>query len=198
MRVISGGLTTALQAASIRRCAGVLLQLDGGNVAWTDDHEDRVHAGITFAADGALEGVSDTSFGIGLTVSQITISLSGIVTSARNILSSRLRRRLVRVFDIVINTADNTVLGADPRFFGAIEQVEDRDNVPDAAIIITVDSHAVMGTRTSTSTRSDADQRLRNANDGFFKHVTRGDDLAGVWGAPEPKAKKNGNGGSRD
>ena len=135
----------------------------------------------TFEGAGSLVQVSSIQIVGGLEVQTATVTLSGVAEQAE---------RLVRQYDarfapiqMYRGYLDPVTMRAaappEPLFVGFVDDAP--INTPaeggDSTIVLTCASHAQELTRKGTSTRSDADQKLRNPDDDFFLHAA----TVGTW-----------------
>lgn len=149
--------------------APVLRPLDG-------QPEERVYRGI-----GALAEISPVVLVTGLTVQTVSISLNNLHQDIIALLQRYdLKRGEVELHRGLLDPVSMRIISpALPRFSGIIDEAPDT-TPPEGgtgSIELVCASHAQDLTRYSTAKRSDADQRLRDPDDGFYRHAA----VVGQW-----------------
>lgn len=158
--------------------------------AWSDvgavtaeviDPVSRATVSRTYEGAGGLVEVGDVALISGLTVQVVDIRLSQIDQGAETILRSYdLRRAPVQLHRGFLDPQTHRLVApAVPRFVGFVDEapVTTPAEGAEGGIVLTCASHTQELARSSAAKRSDADQRLRNASDGFFRHAA----TVGSW-----------------
>jgi hypothetical protein len=135
----------------------------------------------TYEGAGSLVQVSEVPLVVGLTVQSVEIQLSQIATGAEALIRTYdARRAPVELHRGFLDPATMRLAApAVPRFLGFVDEapVETPAEGGEGGVRLTCVSHAQELVRASSAKRSDADQRRRNANDGFFRHAA----TVGTW-----------------
>jgi hypothetical protein len=148
-------------------------------------------------ADGGTEsfsGIGDrglvqtTAGAIGGTAQGLTLSLSGIESAALDVLdASEIEQASVVVRRLIFDSAGKTLLGAYVFTRGRVDELRTIESIGGAAAIQVAVEGAARGLgRRGGRLRSDSDQRLVSANDGFFKHVSYAGQKTVYWGGKKP------------
>lgn len=88
----------------------------------------------------------------------------------------------------IIATASPQILHVKKWFSGFIDRVVWQEQIDgEARLLVHCESHSRENSRAGTRTRTDADQRLRDPDDGFFKMTVAAMAKEIEWGATEPK-----------
>lgn len=140
----------------------------------------------TYQGGGAMIQTSAVPLIVGLVVQNVTCQFSQVDDRIQQLLRTYdARQARVELHRGMLNPASGLLVSpAVPRFSGFVDELE----VPtpkegeEAAITATLNSHTQETTRSNPATRSDADQRLRSANDGFFRHVATIGEQNIFWG----------------
>lgn len=135
----------------------------------------------TYSGAGDLVEVGPVALISGLTVQTVSIRLSQITAeAAQAVRGYDLRRALVELHRGFLDPATGLQIApALPWFTGEIDgaPIPTPAEGEAGAIDLRAVSHAQELTRTSPARRSDADQRLRDPSDGFFRHAA----TVGTW-----------------
>lgn len=126
-----------------------------------------------FFGSGALISVGDISLVQGITVQNLTITLSGINSALNDYVRTYdLKQAEIQIFRGFMDPATRLLVApATPRFVGYIDDAPittAKENNP-GSITITATSNTQELTRANSDTRCDASQRLRSANDNFYQ-----------------------------
>jgi hypothetical protein len=140
----------------------------------------------TYEGAGDLIEVGRFNMVAGLSVQVTEITLSHLSHPAMTqLIGHDLRRGLVEMHRGFLDPKTRRLVApAHPRFVGFVDEgpvdippIDDDGSSEGGAITLTVASQAQDLMRSSSATRSDADQRRRNPNDGFFRHAA----TVGSW-----------------
>jgi hypothetical protein len=143
----------------------------------------------TFKGGGGALSISAVPIVVGLVVQNVEIELSQISEHIQQLIRGyepkQARIELHRGF--VDPKSGLLVSPAVPRFAGFIDEIEitTPEQGGEGAVSVTCTSHTQEITRSNPATRSDADQRLRDADDGFFRHVALIGEQNIYWGQTE-------------
>jgi len=140
---------------------------------------------------GGLISISDVQRSLGLTVNTVQIVLSQIDPQAEQIIRG-LEPKYARVelFRGWLDPVSRLLVApARARFVGFLDgaPIVTPAEGGEGSISLTCASYTQEFTRSNTSKRSDADQRLRDPNDAFFQHVATVGDWEINWGVPDPE-----------
>lgn len=140
----------------------------------------------SYAGAGGLISVGPVALVTGFSVQTVDIQLSQIEAGAVDILRTYdLRRARVQLHRGYMDPASFLLVApALPFFFGEVDQapLTTPAEGQDGSITITATSHAQELTRSNPAKRSDADQRQRDAGDGFFRHAATVGSWRIFWG----------------
>lgn len=165
----------------------VRFDLDGGPVGiWSDTYPLTMETVVYNPAAISLGSVGSRK---GLSSEQLDVTVSLLSPSVATIMSGiAWHQRPVVVFHAFVDGAGD-VLGVVPVFSGFLDAapVEDEDGGT-LKMTLVVESNNRELSRSSGRMRSDADQRLVSASDGFFKHTTASTvDSKIFWGRKGPQ-----------
>ena len=159
--------------------------------------------GLTYVPGGIVE-VSDLPSAIGMTAQRFTITLSashedGLTPDVlRTIEQEDYRDRPVRIYDAYFHPDTGALLdvkGLRRGYVDIIEHIE--DDKRGYTLVANCETRALDYNRTNGRMRSDADQRLIKADDGFFKHVSYAAEKQLYWGGKKPAVAGQALGGVR-
>lgn len=143
----------------------------------------------TFKGGGGMLSISAVPIVVGLVVQQVEIELSQVNDHVQQLMRGyEPKQARIELHRGLINPATGLLVSpAVPRFSGFIDEVEivTPEAGGEGAVSVTCTSHTQETTRSNPATRSDPDQRLRNANDGFFRHVALIGEQNIYWGQTE-------------
>ena len=145
--------------------------------------------GLVQVAGGALGGAAQA----------ITLSLSGIDPEVLVVDDSdEASAAPATLWRLIFSGDGQTLLDAHVWQRGRLDELLREDEIGgSASIIVTLESAARGLGRRGARMRSDADQRLIKANDGFFKNVSFAGDKTLYWGGRKPANAGSALGGSR-
>lgn len=155
--------------------------------------------GETYQGIGDRGLVQQTAGAIGGVAQGLTLTLSGIEPEVLTLLDdvdlikggAAVMRRLIFASD------GKTLLDYDVWDRGRIDTVETEETIGGgAAIKVAVESAARGLGRSGARQRADSDQRLIDANDGYFKFVAYAGEKMLYWGGRRPSRAGSGNGGT--
>lgn len=135
----------------------------------------------SFEGAGSLVAVDDVSMVAGLVVQTLSIQLSGIAAESEALIrGADVRLAPVSLFRGYLSPETMRLAApAQAVFLGFVDQVSltTPEEGGESAIALTCANHVQELTRKGTATRSDADQRQRDAGDAFFSHAA----TVGTW-----------------
>ena len=144
-----------------------------------------------FFGSGALISVGDIPLVQGITVQNLTITLSGVNAAMNDYVRTYdLKQAEIQIFRGFFDPDTRALIApAVCRFDGYIDDAPittAKENNP-GSVTVTATSNTQELTRANSSTRSDADQRLRSATDNFYQDTA----VVGGWtifwgGNPQP------------
>jgi hypothetical protein len=143
-----------------------------------DQFEPVGDRGLVQVMGGAL---GDSAQGISLTLSGIDAETLALLEA------DEVAGAPVVLWRLIFNAAGDTALDAQPWSRGRLDTLESDEEVGgDAAIIAKLETPARGLGRRGARMRSDADQRLIDPNDGFFKNVAFAGERQLYWGGRRP------------
>lgn len=190
MKNIAADAMTAIEAGeAIVTGAAKLTPRDGGDpiCVWGG------HGPITIDGD-IYKGLGDralaqqTAGAVGGVAQGLTLSLSGVDPAALAFLDAdEVKAASVVIYRLIFASDGKTLLDAHVFDRGRVDAV-DTDEVigGDAAIQVAVESTARGLGRSGARMRSDPDQRLINAADGYFKFTAYAGEKMLYWGGRKP------------
>jgi hypothetical protein len=182
-QALADGTAIVAGAVKIEIPGGAVLRLWGGHgplnlPGEAAPFEPMADRALVQVAGGALGGAAQA----------ITLSLSGIDPEALVVDDSATAQGAPTTLWRLIFAGDgNTLLGAHVWARGRLDQVMREDEIGGTATISAMLETAARGLgRRGGRMRSDADQRLIKANDGFFKNVSFAAEKTLYWGGRKP------------
>ena len=187
MRQIEQGALDTLDAGRIARRNLVLFELDS-NFGFWDDVYDITFDGNTYVGGAgkftisALPSVNDMS------VQGVSITFSGLDTDALVMTETEdYHQRPVSVYLALMDQAGG-FLSVKRWFTGVTDQAVRREQAGgDATLTVRAEPISRELGRSGARVRSDADQRLIDADDGFFRHVASAASQKIYWGRKGPQ-----------
>jgi hypothetical protein len=180
---LADGTAIVIGAVKIEIHNAAPVRLWGGNGPLTLPGEDQpflplADRSLVQAAGGALGGASQS----------ITLALSGIDPESIQIDDSDEAEQAPTTLWRLIFAGDGvTLLDAHVWARGRLDQIVRDDEIGGTAMISASLETAARGLgRSGARMRSDADQRLIDPNDGFFKHVSYAGKKTLYWGGIKP------------
>lgn len=195
MRIISSQALAALDSGRFRvRC---LLRADipSGVFAVWDDIGSITVGGTVYTGAAGRFTVSPVSSVADLSARNVDVTLSGLDSEAGSIVDrTDWHQRPILIQRVIISEDAPQVLSVVPYFSGFLDQMI-RKEKPGGQSIMTFRCEAAARelSRNGARTRSDADQRQRDPQDGFFKFTASAVVTNVTWGrttAPPPQKKK--------
>ena len=125
---------------------------------------------------------------IGGSAQNLTLSLSGIEPAALQLLDvSEVKGAAAVVRRLIFDSSGKTLLGAYVYARGRVDELKTSEVVGEAASIQLMIEGAARGLgRRGGRSRSDADQRLVSATDGFYRVVSAAPKKTLYWGGKKP------------
>lgn len=129
-----------------------------------------------------------TAGAIGGVAQGLTLGISGVEAAALALLDpDEVKRASVVVYRLIFASDGTTLLDAHLFDRGRIDKVETVETVGGTALInVAVESAARGLGRSGARQRSDSDQRLINADDGYFKFTAYAAEKSLYWGGEKP------------
>lgn len=140
----------------------------------------------SFVGAPGLISISDIPVVSNLTVQTITVTLSQVANRVNDLVRGfDCKQGKVQVFRGLFDVATRSMVApAFPRFAGTIDEAPittPKEN--DAGdVVLTCTGNTQELTRTNPDTRSDASQRLRDADDAFYLHTATVSEWQQYWG----------------
>jgi hypothetical protein len=155
-------------------------------------------AGQTFEPIGDRGLVEVSGGALGDAAQNITLNLSGIEPATLALLDAAgVSGAPATLWRLIFSGDGNTLLDADIWARGRIDTLERREEIGGTAAITAQLETAAKGLgRRGGRMRSDADQRLLDASDGFFKNVSFAGEKTLYWGGRRPARAGTALGGS--
>ena len=159
---------------------------------WPTTIDDEEYLGV---GDRGL--VQTGSAAIGAAAQNLTLELSGVAPAALDVLdAAEVRAAPVVLRRLIFNGSGTRCLDVHVFRRGRLDQIVTEETVGGAAVIRALVEGAARGLgRRGGRMRTDADQRLINANDGGMRHVSYAGQKMLYWGGKVPAAAKSALGG---
>lgn len=175
---LSTAARNAIHAREIAATWFLELQCDEGTLRGWDQFEPITYDGQTHEAIGGSWEISgEIRAGAGLVSESLTLTFdSGSKTDDASFLGRLLDRtwhqRRIRIRSVAFNVASNfiTPIGQIFEWVGYMDTISDPEGV-DAKLILNCESGVFRARARNLRTVTDADQRLRDANDGSMKNI---------------------------
>ena len=140
----------------------------------------------TYASGGNLIGLTPISSVVGLTVQTINVQLSQVSANIDNLIRTYdIRQSRIEIHTGLMNINTYRLISpATPIFVGYVDSIElttPKEGEYGGAMLSCVSQTQEM-TRKNSATASDADQKLRNPTDTFFKHAATVGSWQVKWG----------------
>jgi hypothetical protein len=144
--------------------------------------------GRTFEPVGDRGLVQVAGGALGDAAQNITLSLSGIEPATVALLdASGLSGAPAALWRLIFDQTGNTLLGWNVWARGRLDTLATEEEIGGTAVITSQLETAAKGLgRSGARMRSDADQRLINPSDGFFKNVSYAGEKTLYWGGRRP------------
>lgn len=187
MKTLAPEALAALEAGTAIVNGAVEIACDPPVRVWGGYHEIEL-GGETFLPIGDRGLVQVAGGALGDAAQNITLTLSGIDPETAALLDATgLGGAPAVLWRLIFNQAGNTLLGAHVWARGRLDTLMSEDEVGGVAKIIAQLETAAKGLgRRGARMRSDADQRLIDPDDGFFKNVSYAAEKTLYWGGRRP------------
>jgi hypothetical protein len=190
----SGGLSVRVERGILVVGAGNPINLWGGYGA-ADLPSDEGTS--TFQGIGDRGLINQSAGAIGGSAQNLTLSLSGIEPAALELLDpSEVKGASAVVRRLIYDSAGKTLLGAYVYTRGRVDELKTSEVVGGSATIeLSIEGAARGLGRRGGRIRSDADQRLVSATDGFYRVVSAAPKKTLYWGGKRPSVAGSAVGG---
>ncbi|PLX36992.1 MAG: hypothetical protein C0605_07955 [Hyphomicrobiales bacterium] len=161
---------------------------EGAHGFW-DDVYDLTVSGKVYSGKAGRFNVSDFSSAGGLVIAGLKVNFSSVDSGALAVVQNETwRRQPVTVSKAYLSKTTGAVIAIEQWWSGLIDVV-DWDEQPGGSgdLIISAETLSRELNRSGTRTRSDADQRQLDPDDGFFKHVAQSVETNIYWGRKGPE-----------
>lgn len=187
MKIIAAEGLAALQTGTGIVSGAVEIACDPPVRVWGGYHEITL-GGNTFDPIGDRGLVQVTGGALGDAAQNITLSLSGIDPETLALLdAAEVSGAPVVLWQLIFSGDGNTLLSANVWARGRLDQLESEEEIGGTAAITAQLETAAKGLgRRGARMRSDADQRLIDADDGFFRNVSYAGEKTLYWGGRRP------------
>jgi hypothetical protein len=187
MKTLAPAALAALDAGAAIVSGAVEIACTPPVRVWGGWHEITL-GGQTFLPMGDRTLVQVAGGALGDAAQNITLSLSGIDPETAALLDSAgLSGAPVVLWRLIFSGDGSTMLDADIWARGRLDTIERTEEVGGTAAIVAQVETAAKGLgRRGARMRSDADQRLIDPSDGFFKNVSYAGEKTLYWGGRRP------------
>lgn len=190
MKTLASDALTALDAGRFGVRALCLFDLPSGRWGIFDDQYDLSYDGDTYiGASGRFQlqlppGAAD------LSVRGLTVTLSALDSAALAWVQDQSYRQRPMFASVAILGTDGTILAVQRWFTGFVDTVLWQERIDgQARLVIRCESASRELDRSGARTRSDADQRALDPDDGFFKHTVGSISTEYQWGQMVQKSE---------
>lgn len=193
MRVISADAIAALDSGRFRVRCLLRVEADDGDLAIWDDLGSIIVEGVTYVGAPGRFTVGPVSSVADFSARNCDVVLSGLDLEVVGLIDQAdWHQRPITIQRVILSEAAPQVLNLMPYFVGFLDQMIWREK-PDGQSVVTFRCEAAAreNARKGARTRSDSDQRQRDAADGFFSAVVAASTTNIEWGrraAPAPAA----------
>ncbi len=187
MKTIAPAALAALEAGTAIVSGAVEVASDPPVRVWGGHHPITL-AGSSYDPIGDRGLVQVAGGALGDAAQDITLTLSGIDPETAALLdAAEVAGAPVTVWRLIFAQDGNTLLSAEVWGRGRLDTLEREDEIGGTAKITARVETAAKGLgRRGARMRSDADQRLIDAADGFFKNVSYAGEKTLYWGGRRP------------
>jgi hypothetical protein len=194
LKIIDTATAAALEAGHYGVRALVLFDLPSGRWGAFDDQYDLAWGGDTYVGAAGRFTLAIPPGASDMSIRGLTATFSGLDSAALAwVQSEDYRQRPMSAALAIIATETPQVVAVKRWFTGFVDQVVWQER-PDghARLIVKCESASRELDRSGARTRSDADQRALDPNDGFFKHTVGAIATEIGWGTniPQPAAPR--------
>lgn len=190
MRIISSEALAALDSGRFAVRCLLRVEADGGDLAIWDDVGSIVHGGVTYLGAAGRFTVAPVTSAQDGGARSVDVTLSGLDLDAANAVDGAgWHQRPITITRAILATDAPQVLHTMPVFAGFLDQMlrSERSGGVTTMIFRCESSSRELG-RKGARTRSDADQRQRDPDDGFFKHTVNAVQQQIQWGQSSQQA----------
>lgn len=184
MRQMDAATLAALEDGRFAIRALVRVEMPSGPIGFTDDAADLLVEGLAYLGKPRLFQIRLPASVADGTVQGVEIVVSGLDADVAAEVEAEPYHQRPILLGLVLYPADTPAAGSVHWWFtGFIDQIVRQERVDGAArLVVKCESVARELDRAGGGTRSDADQRTRDAADGFFKFTARAKRQPVTWG----------------
>lgn len=188
MRSFASGAVAAIASGRFNKRDAIRIAMPDGDVGFWTDGWDMTYDGCVFYGLGGAITISPATSAADLASRVVDVTLSGIDTElASRVIAENWHQRPVTVYEAIIPLDAPQTVYMEVWFAGFMDQLNRTDKIGGTAGVTgKCETIAREYGRRGGVTRSDADQRVRNAADGFFKHSAVVGNTAISWGTAVP------------
>lgn len=195
MRVISSDALAALDSGrfAVRCLLKVVIPGEDPFCIW-DDLGTLSFDGDLYEGKAGRFTLEPSVSGQDLTIRNLDVTLSVLDSEVAALIDAQpWHQAPILIQRAIIATEAPAILHVVPEFSGALDQMFWREQADGATtLVFRCESASRELSRSGVRTRSDADQRERDANDGFFKFAASAVNTTIDWGRTPEKPKKSG------
>lgn len=188
MRSFASGILDALDAGSIVKRNLVLFEVQSGNKGFWDDVYDITISGQVYEARPGGFTVTPIASSGDQSVRNVDVVFSGLDSEAVSLAQNEVwHQRPASCGAVFFDPETRAQLGVVWWFRGRMDHASWQEKTGGKAeLLVRLEGLNREIFRSNSRTRSDADQRRRNADDGFFKHVAAAGSTEIYWGRKNP------------
>lgn len=184
MRDLPASAIAALASGKFGKRTFIRIDMPDGVVGYCDDNQSYVDEGVTYHGKPGLFQVrlpASTSDG---SVPGVEVIISGLDADvAGQVEDEAYHQRPISIGVLIYDPADPQIGEIYWWYTGFIDQIPRQERVNgECRLLVKVEGHNRDFDRGSSRTRSDADQRLRDAGDTFFAFVAQAKTTEMRWG----------------
>ena len=190
MRTISGAAETALNSGRFGVRCLLKAEVDSGNFCIWDDYGSLLVGGDTYTGAVGRFTVTGVTSEKSATVPNIDVALSGLDASVVSVVQNEAwPQRPITIQRLIFAIETPQVLHVMPEFVGFLDHCRWSEQ-EESTLIFRAESASRELARNYVRTRSDADQRQRDASDPFLEFAQSTITEPMNWGARPAKAPK--------
>lgn len=188
MKILDAAALAALENGKFAKRNLVYFDLPSSPQGFWDEVYDINLNSRQYAGKAGRFTISPISMGGGLAIKGITVTFPSVDAEVLAMIQNQTwRRQPVTCSMVYLNPDSNNVIAVNQWFAGLIDKADWDEQPGKGDLVIGVETLSRELNRHGTRTRSDADQKQFDGNDGFFKHVTQSVETPIFWGRNGPE-----------
>lgn len=196
MRTINAAALAAVATGRFHKRNAIRFDMPGGAVGFWDDAYEINNASVTYFGLGGAMSITVLGSGADFASRSVDVTISGLDPLVISRVEAQpWHQQPVTIYQVVVPVDTPQLVYFDVWFVGFLDNLKRREQLGGTAQLIgSVESIAREFGRRGARTRSDADQRQIDADDGFYKHAAVAGNTSINWGVrpeqPQQSRKK--------